>query len=105
GYGTMPLLSACDSPLMRLVYLDETAVVFVLTSALTPEMNAPALDCKTAPIAPPRDAGGSGGELRRDGAGGSGGELRLDGAGKAARYRYWTNVARLFLVLHRLAEA
>jgi Flp pilus assembly protein TadD len=81
GYGTLPLRKACESPLLHLVYLDETAAVFVLASDRAAAGKLPALDCKTAPLPPPTDTA------------------------VPARFRYWTNAARLFGVLARPADA
>jgi len=82
GYTTLPIPMACPSPVVRLVYLDATAAVFVKADALTPEMNAPPLECASAPIPPlPADAS------------------------RAARYYYWANLAHLYVVLNRPADA
>ncbi len=77
GYGGIPLREACQSPLLKLVHLDEASAVFV-TTADAPA-NLPELKCKTAKLPPPRP--------------------------HADRYTYWSNAAHLYHVLERWVEA
>jgi tetratricopeptide (TPR) repeat protein len=49
GFVSIPLRDACNSPLLRLVYMDAAAAVFVTTA----ELNTPALDCRTIQLPPP----------------------------------------------------
>lgn len=78
GYGALPLKAFCQSNLFRLVYLDETAAVFVRGAP----SDLPVLDCGSARLAAPPA-----------------------GAPAAARFNFFANAGKLYYALERDAEA
>lgn len=81
GYRGFPLKSFCDSDRVRLVYLDDTAAVFVTPDAAA-EAHVPALNCRTAPLEPPASP-----------------------ASSWDRYQFYANAGKLFYALERDTEA
>jgi tetratricopeptide (TPR) repeat protein len=82
GYGGLPVTTFCDSSEFRLVYLDETAAVFVDAASLPSLKQAPGLDCRTAPLTAPASS-----------------------ASAWDRYQFYANAGKLYYALERDAEA
>ncbi len=78
GYGALPLKSFCDSKSFQLVYLDETAAIFVTTGSA----DVPALDCRTARLGTPPPA-----------------------APAVERFQFFANAGKLYYALERDGEA
>ena len=78
GYRGASLDKFCKSDRVKLVYLDETAAVFVLAS----QTGLPAIDCQTVKLTPPDKS-----------------------APPAQRYHFWTNAGSIYYLLRRTQDA
>jgi len=78
GYRGASLYKFCNSDRVRLVYLDETAAVFVLAS----ETDLPGIDCQTVKLTPPPES-----------------------APEAERYHFLVNTAGIYYQLRRVVDA
>jgi tetratricopeptide (TPR) repeat protein len=82
GFGGLPVKSFCESDQFRLVYLDETAAVFVTADSLPMMALGQGLDCRTAVLNPPAPS-----------------------ASAWDRYQFYANSGKLYYALERDNEA